>query len=168
MLASRDGQETSDLGRSSTFGHSLSLKDQLATPTAKPGIKEEPKQIEMEPELDHMVNRGDSPMQIDDSALEVHDQDDGPHEEDILRLPMFLACARKVQRVWRWQCQRKATRGASQDLESPKHQEVSKVAEVADKDQPRASAETTAEARGNGVVLLTAGAQQGEPILQSP
>ena len=38
----------------------------------------------------------------------------------------------------------------------------------ADKDQPRASAETTAEARGNGVVLLTAGAQQGEPILQSP
>eukprot|EP00439_Symbiodinium_sp_Y106_P012239 s2579_g1.t2 len=83
MLASRDGQETSDLGRSSTFGHSLSLKDQLATPTAKPGIKEEPKQIEMEPELDHMVNRGDSPMQIDDSALEVHDQDQ-PYTLDLV------------------------------------------------------------------------------------
>ncbi|CAE7801144.1 unnamed protein product [Symbiodinium sp. CCMP2592] len=37
----------------------------------------------------------------------------------------------------------------------------------ADKDQPRASAENTAEARGNGVVLLTAGAQQGVPVLQS-
>ncbi|CAE7801165.1 unnamed protein product [Symbiodinium sp. CCMP2592] len=60
-------------------------KDQLATPTAKPGIKEEPKQIETEPELDHVGNRGDSPVHIDDSALEVHDQDDGPHDEDILR-----------------------------------------------------------------------------------